>query len=68
MEQNFSGKHLLTTRAYPDDFDTTAPVLTAQGHQTLPCAARYVGSAVAADEQRLREMQCEDGGWSVEWV
>ncbi|KAL4769454.1 hypothetical protein BDW60DRAFT_218866 [Aspergillus nidulans var. acristatus] len=31
-------------------------------------AARYVGIADVVDEERLREMQCEDGGWKVGWV
>ncbi|KAL4998266.1 hypothetical protein BDV10DRAFT_201409 [Aspergillus recurvatus] len=31
-------------------------------------AARYVGIADAVDAERLREMQCEDGGWESAWV
>ncbi|KAL6236298.1 hypothetical protein BDW75DRAFT_229624 [Aspergillus navahoensis] len=31
-------------------------------------AARYVGITDAADDERLHEMQCKDGGWEVGWV
>ncbi|KAL4743164.1 hypothetical protein BDV11DRAFT_166572 [Aspergillus similis] len=31
-------------------------------------AARYVGIVDVIDEERLREMQCEDGGWKVGWL